>query len=39
MYMRSARFAECLRTMLDAGATLDDPVLEAILLDDDEKLR
>src|SRR6266567_2747729 len=25
MYTRSPRFAECLRVMLDAGATIDDP--------------
>ena len=35
MYLRSKRFAECVRVMLEAGATLDDPLLEAILLDDD----
>jgi hypothetical protein len=34
-YLRSARFAECLRVMLDAGATTGDPLLQAILLDDD----
>ena len=39
MYLRSRRFAECVRVMLDAGATLDDPLLEAILLDDDARLR
>lgn len=39
MYLRSSRFAECLRIMLDAGATLDDPLLEALLLDDDAALR
>jgi len=34
MYLRSDRFAECLQVMLDAGARLDDRVLEALLLDD-----
>ena len=34
-YLRSTRFAECLRIMWDAGATLDDPLLEALLLDND----
>jgi ankyrin repeat protein len=38
-YLRSSRFPDCLRVMLDAGATIDDPVLEAILLDDDVALR
>lgn len=39
MYLRSSRFAECLRVMLDAGATVGDPLLESILLDDDAGLR
>jgi ankyrin repeat protein len=39
MYTRSPRFAECLRVMLDAGATVEDPLLEAVLLDDDAALR
>lgn len=38
-YLRSTRFAECLQVMLNAGATVGDPLLEAILLDDDAKLR
>jgi len=33
-YLRSSRFAECLRIMLAAGANLGDPLLQAILLDD-----
>lgn len=33
-YLRSARFADCLRVLLDAGATVGDPLLEALLLDD-----
>ncbi len=39
MYLRSLRFAECLQVMLDAGAILGDPLLQAILLDDDAGLR
>ncbi len=39
MYLRSPRFAECLQIMLDAGAILGDPLLQAILLDDDGGLR
>ena len=38
MYLRSSRFAECLQVMLDAEATLGDPLLPALLLDDDEVL-
>jgi hypothetical protein len=34
MYTRSDRFAECLRVMLGAGASLGDVLLEALLLDD-----
>ena len=39
MYLRSSRFAACLQILLDAGATLGDPLLQAILLDDDSELR
>ena len=39
MYLRSSRFAECLQVMLDAGATVGDPLLQFILLDDDSRLR
>ena len=39
MYTRSGRFAECLRVMLDAGAMIDDPVVEAVLLDDVDALQ
>jgi hypothetical protein len=39
MYLRSPRFAECLRLLIDAGAILDDPLLEALLLDDEVKLK
>ncbi len=38
-YLRSPRFAECVRILLDAGATTGDPLLEALLLDDDVGLR
>ncbi len=39
MYLRSSRFAECLQVMLDTGATVGDPLLQSILLDDDSALR
>lgn len=39
MYSRSEKFSECLRVMLDAGATVGDPLLEAVLLDDETELR
>jgi hypothetical protein len=39
MYLRSPRFGECLQIMLDAGATIGDPLLQAILLDDDAAVR
>jgi len=39
MYLRSTRFPECLEVMLDAGAEIGDPLLQAVLLDNDEKLR
>jgi Ankyrin repeats (3 copies) len=39
MYPRSPRFAECLYVMLDAGASVGDPLLQAILLDDGAALR
>ena len=39
MYMRSPRFAECLQVMLDAGASVADTLLQALLLDDDAALR
>ncbi|MEO7521405.1 MAG: ankyrin repeat domain-containing protein [Gemmatimonas sp.] len=38
-YLRSPRFAECLRVLLDAGGTIGHPALEAVLLDDDGALR
>src|SRR5437868_12564178 len=39
MYSRSAQFADCLRVMLDAGASIGDPLLQVVLLDDDSALR
>ena len=37
-YLRSSRFTACLRVLLDAGATIGDPLLEAVLLDDETEL-
>lgn len=34
MYLRSPRFAACLQLLLDRGACLEDPRLQAVLLDD-----
>jgi ankyrin repeat protein len=39
MYFRSDRFPECLRLLLDAGGTLDDPALTSVLLNDADLLR
>jgi ankyrin repeat protein len=33
-YLRSTRFADCMRVMLAAGADVGDPLLQALLLDD-----
>lgn len=33
-YLRSSRFADCMRIMLGAGADVGDPLLQALLLDD-----
>src|SRR5262245_29160019 len=38
-YLRSPRFGVCLRILLDAGASIDDPLLEALLLDDESAVR
>ena len=38
-YLRSPRFAECLKVMLQAGATIEDPLLMAVLLDDAATVR
>ena len=38
-YLRSPRFAGCLQTMLDAGASIEDPLLKAVLLDDDSAVQ
>ena len=39
MYTRSPKFGDCLRVMLEAGATVGDELLEAILLDDEQRLQ
>jgi hypothetical protein len=39
MYNRSSRFAACLRVMIEAGGGLNDPGLEAVLLDDVSQLQ
>ncbi len=38
-YLRSPRFAMCLQVLIDAGATIGDPVLKALLFDDALSLR
>ena len=38
MYLRSDRFPSCLRLLLERGATLDDPKLSPVLLDDPDAL-
>jgi hypothetical protein len=38
-YLRSPRFPECVRILRDAGAVIDDPLLEAVLLDDAKAIR
>src|SRR6185436_6117039 len=38
-YLRSPQFGACLRILLDAGGTIGDPLLEAILLDDESALQ
>ncbi len=38
MYLRSDRFPGCLRLLLERGATLDDPKLAPVLLNDPEAL-
>jgi len=38
MYTRSPKFAECMQVLLDAGAIIGDPLLQAVLLDDDAGL-
>ena len=39
MYLRSSRFRDCVRVLLEAGAVIEDPVLQAVLLDDAAALR
>jgi hypothetical protein len=38
MYLRSDRFPDCLRLMLERGAVLDDPLVTSVLLNDAELL-
>ncbi len=38
MYLRSDRFADCLRLLLERGAVLEDPKLAPVLLNDPEAL-
>lgn len=38
-YLRSPRFSQCLRVLFDAGASAGDPLLEALLLDDERALQ
>jgi hypothetical protein len=38
-YLRSPKFDECLRVLLDVGASVGDPLLQAVLMDDDQALR
>jgi hypothetical protein len=38
MYLRSDRFPDCLRLLLERGAVLDDPKLAPVLLDDPDAL-
>jgi hypothetical protein len=38
-YLRSSRFPACLRVLLDAGAVFEDPLVKALLLDDETGLR
>jgi hypothetical protein len=38
-YLRSSRFADCMRVMLGAGADVGDPLLQALLLDDATALK
>ncbi len=38
-YLRSGRFADCLRVLIAAGAEVGDPLLQTLLLDDVETLR
>ena len=39
MYLRSARFSDCLRLLIDAGATYPDPLLIAVLLNDSQLIK
>jgi hypothetical protein len=39
MYTRSSAFPECVRTLLDRGAVLDDPAIAPVLLDDADAVK
>ena len=39
MYLRSSKFRDCVRVMLEAGAVIEDSVLQSLLLDDVITLR
>jgi len=39
MYLRSNRFVDCLRLLLDRGAVLDDPAIAPVLLNDADAIR
>jgi len=39
MYLRSPKFSDCVRCLIEAGAEWPDPGLLAVLLDDPEALR
>ena len=39
MYLRSTRFSDCLRLLLDAGATYPDPLFIAVLLNDSDRIK
>jgi len=39
MYARSSAFSDCVRTLLDRGAVLDDPAIAPVLLDDADTVK
>jgi len=39
MYLKSSRFSDCLRLLIDAGATYPDPLLIAVLLNDSQLIK
>ena len=38
-YLRSSRFVECLQVLLDAGGSIEDPLVKTVLLDDEKAVR